>query len=96
MKSVATAASWCPPYENQVKINFDVALFGESDSAGIGVVIWNLEGGVLAALSEKIMKSQSAELVEILAARRAILFSAEVSFFNSIFEGDSSNVIRSL
>ena len=96
MKSVATAVSWCPPYENQVKINFDVALFGESDSAGIDVVIWNLEGGVLAALSEKIMKSQSAELVEILAARRAILFSAEVGFFNSIFEGDSSNVIRSL
>ena len=52
MKSVATAASWCPPYENQVKINFDVALFRESDSAGISVVIWNLEGGVGGSLGK--------------------------------------------
>ena len=51
-----------------MKINFDGALFGESDSAGIGVVIRSSEGGVLAALLEKIMKPHSAELVEILAA----------------------------
>ena len=42
------------------------------------------------------MKPHSAELVEILAARRAVLFFAEMGFFNSVFEGDSSNVIRSL
>ena len=76
MKNVATVASWSPPYENQVKINFDGALFGESDSAGIGVVIRNSGGRVLAALSEKILKPQSADLVEILAARRAVLFFA--------------------
>ena len=96
VRSAATVASWCPPYENQVKINFDGALFGESDSVGISVVIWSSEGGVLAALSEKIMKPHSAELVEILAARCAVLFSAKMGFFNLIFEGDSSNVIRSL
>ena len=79
-----------------MKINFDGALFGESDSAGIGVVIRSSEGGVLAALLEKIMKPHSAELVEILAAWRAVLFSAEMGFFNLVFEGDSSNVIKSL
>jgi len=63
-----------------VKINFDGALFGESDSVGIGVVIRNSEGGVLVALSEKIMKPQSAELVEILAARRAVLFFCRIGF----------------
>ena len=82
--------------QKTLKINFDRALFGESDSVGIGVVIRSLEGGVLAAFSEKIMKPHSAELVEILAARHAVLFSAKMGFFNSIFEGDSSNVIRSL
>ena len=96
MKNAATAASWCPLYENQVKINFDGALFGESDSAGIGVVIRNLEGRVLAAFSEKILKPQSVELVEILDVRRVVLFSAEMGLFNSVFEGDSSNVIKSL
>ena len=51
-------------------------VFGESNSAGIGVVIRNSGGRVLAALSEKILKPQSADLVEILAARRAVLFFA--------------------
>ena len=96
VKNAATAASWCPLYENQVKINFDGALFGDLDSAGIGVVIRNSEGRVLAAFSEKILKPQSAKLVEILDVQRAVLFSAEMGLFNSVFEGDSSNVIKSL
>ena len=85
VRSAATVASWCPPYENQVKINFDGALFGESDSVGISVVIWSSEGGVLAALSEKIMKPHSAELVEILAARCAVLFSCKNGFLQFDF-----------
>nr|XP_023870397.1 uncharacterized protein LOC111982997 [Quercus suber] len=92
----ATTVSWSPPSENRVKINFDGALFGESDSAGIGVVIRNSEGEVMAALSEKIVKPQAAELFEILAARRAVLFSTKTGFYNSIFEGDSSTVINLL
>ena len=39
VRIAATAVSWCPPSENLVKTNFDEALFGESDSTGIGVVI---------------------------------------------------------
>ena len=54
------------------------------------------EGAVLAALFEKIMKPQSAELGEILAARRAVLFSSELGFHNLIIEGDSSSVIKLL
>ena len=94
--SIAGVAKWKPPSEIAVKVNFDGALFGESDCAGLGVVVYNSEGAVLAALSEKIMKPQSAELVEILAARRAVLFSSELGFHNSIFEGDSSSVIKLL
>ena len=60
------------------------------------MVVRNSEGAVLAALSEKIMKPQSAELVEILAARRAVLFSSELGFHNLIIEGDSSSVIKLL
>ena len=44
-----------------MKIKFDGALFGESDCAGLGVVIRNSDGKVLAALSEKIVKPQSAK-----------------------------------
>ncbi|XP_075663193.1 uncharacterized protein LOC142632725 [Castanea sativa] len=90
-RSVVGAIKWRPPSENVVKINFDGALFRELDCAGLGVVICNSEGLVLVALSEKIMKPQTAELVEILAARRAVLFSIETGFHNSVFEGDSTS-----
>ena len=36
----------------------------------------------MAALFEKIVKPQAAELMEILAARRAVLFSTEMGFYN--------------
>ena len=54
------------------KTNFDGAMFSESDQARIGVVIRNHEGQVMAALSKKIKKPASAEILEALAARRAV------------------------
>ena len=60
------------------------------------MVIRNSGGEVMASLSEKIVKPQTAELVEILAARRAVLFSRETGFFKSVFEGDSATVIKLL
>lgn len=81
---------------NFVKINFDGELFGESDEAGLEVVIRNSEGEVMVALSKKIMKPSAVETVELLAARCAVAFSLEVGFQNSNFEGDSVSVINSL
>ena len=50
----------------------------------------------MATLSEKIMKPQTAELVEILATRCAVPFSTKTGFYNFVFEGDSSTVIKLL
>ena len=64
---------WEPPtVAMKWKTNFDGAMFSESDQARIGVVIRNHEGQVMAALSEKIKKPASAEILEALAARRAV------------------------
>ena len=51
------------------KVNFDGANFGESDEAGIGVVIRDSSGAVKAALSEKIKKPPTVDLLELLAAK---------------------------
>uniref|UniRef100_A0A7N2M7C9 Reverse transcriptase zinc-binding domain-containing protein n=1 Tax=Quercus lobata TaxID=97700 RepID=A0A7N2M7C9_QUELO len=48
---------WRPPANDVWKINFDGANFGESDEAGIGVIIRDCRGKVKAALSEKIKKA---------------------------------------
>ena len=95
-RRAALAVNWSPPSENLVKINYDKALFGESNGAGIGVVICNSEGEVMAALFEKIVKPQVAESVEILTPRHAVLFSSETGFHYSVSEGDSSTVIKLL
>ena len=64
-------------------------MFGESDEAGVGVIVRNSKGEVKAALAEKISKPPSVEALELLAARRAALFSQELSLDRVIFEGDS-------
>lgn len=79
-----------------LKTNFDGAMLGEVDEAGIGMVICNSMGEVMTALSEKIQKPPSMEILELLAVRRAVRFTLEVGLQQSIFEGDSEFVINSL
>ncbi|KAL0013621.1 hypothetical protein SO802_000690 [Lithocarpus litseifolius] len=64
--------------------------------AGLGVVIRNSRGQVMVALSEKIKKPPSVVALELLAARRAAVSVFETGFQNSVFEGDSLAVVKSL
>lgn len=87
---------WSPPGPNVVRVNSDGAMFKESNEAGIGIVVRNQDGRVMAAMAEKIHQPASVETLEFLAARRAMLFAAELGFWQSIFEGDSEVTIRAL
>ena len=69
---------WIPLAAGSVKINYDGAIFGESDRAGLGVVIPTCEGQVVAALFEQIAKPPTMEILELLVARRAVSFFAEL------------------
>ena len=71
---------WQPPAENSIKANFDGAVFGEEQAAGIGVVLRDSEGQVLAALSEKVRLPATVEVLEMMAARRSALFARELGF----------------
>ncbi|XP_030958373.1 tropinone reductase-like 3 [Quercus lobata] len=95
-KSPATVTKWSPPLGEGYKTNYDGAVFEEAGEAGIGVVVQNGNGEVLAALLEKIPYPGTVELVEILAARRAVQFIAELGMAQSIFEGDSESVYKAL
>ncbi|XP_050248676.1 uncharacterized protein LOC126695926 [Quercus robur] len=95
-KSPAIATKWSPPLGEGYKTNYDGAVFEEAGEARIGVVVRNGNGEVLAALSEKIPYPGTVELVEILAARRAVQFIVELGMAQSIFEGDSKIVYKAL
>ena len=79
-----------------MKINFDRATFKDINKAGLGIVIQDGLGQVLASLSEQIQLPYSSDLVEAIAAARAIYFAAELGFSSYVLESDSELIIKAL
>ena len=92
----ARAIRWRPPPETCVKANFDGAVFSQAGLASISIIIRNEQGLVMAALSQQIPLPTSMEMVEVLAARRALVFAKELGFDRVVVEGDSANTITSI
>nr|XP_023927486.1 uncharacterized protein LOC112038880 [Quercus suber] len=92
----ARAVKWRPPTAPCVKVNFDGAVFSQDGLAGIGVIIRNEQGLVMAALSQQIPSPTSVEMVEVLAARQAVLFAKELGFDKVELEGDSESVTKAI
>ena len=90
---VQAPTKWKPPPSDWVKINFDGAIFKEHAEAGLGSIIRNDRGLVMAALTQVIPLPTSVEMVEVLAARRALFFAKELGFEKVILEGDSEIAI---
>ncbi|XP_075659605.1 uncharacterized protein LOC142629488 [Castanea sativa] len=63
---------------------------------GLGVVIRDCHGQVIAALSQKVQMPISVEAAEALAAYRAIVFAKELCIFKVVVEGDCLRVIQAL
>ena len=85
-----------PPPTGWLKVNFDGAIFKEKCLAGIGCIIRNDKGLVMAAFTQVIPLPTSVEMVEFLAARSAIGFAQELSLDQIILEGDSETCINAL
>ena len=76
---------WKPSTAETSKTNFDGAIFENEGEAGIAVVIQNSYGEVMASLSERIPLPFSVTVLEMLAARRAVLFAKEIGINHSNF-----------
>ena len=87
---------WCPPPPNCFKLNFDGASFPELDKAGLGVVVHDSQGSMIASLSEQAPLPFSSDIVEAMAAARALVFAQELGITEFVLEGDSEVVINSL
>ena len=90
------AASWTPPPLHGYKINFDGEILEQENRAGLGVVIRNHDGMVMASLSEIIPLPSIVIEVETLAAQRVVEFALELGFDNIFLEGDSEVLIKLL
>ena len=87
---------WRPPKNNSYKVNSDVATFGSTNSAGIGVIVRDCAGEVIGALSLPILMPQSVAVAEALACRQAVKFATKIGLTRVVIEGDSTVIINVL
>ncbi|KAL0014108.1 hypothetical protein SO802_001177 [Lithocarpus litseifolius] len=87
---------WEPPPSLSLKINFDGAVFRDKGEAGLGMVVCDSHGRVIASLVEKIQLPSSSDEVEALAAVQAITLAMDLNLPSFIVEGDSKVVISAL
>ena len=89
-------ACWKPPSVDFVKINVDGVVFSYENKFGIGVVICNHEGQVLATQSLKLHQAYSPSLIEAIVVYSGIILASNIGFHKAMVEGDSKVVMMVL
>ena len=87
---------WLPPSNQLYKVNVDGAVFKARKESGVGVIIHDANGLVVAALSKKFHAPLGPLEVEAKAFESGLQFAKDVGLREFILEGDSLNVVRAL
>ena len=87
---------WQPPPPDVYKPNFDAAVFSGLNRTGIGTIIRNDKGEVMAAMSAIGPSAENSEEAELMAYRRSLEFAIDARFSSLIIEGDNANVIQAI
>jgi ribonuclease HI len=85
---------WKPPPSGFLKANWDAAVKAQEGQVGVGIIVRDCEGCVLAARSTTFFLTIDPTIAEAWAALQAILFCKELGFFDICFEGDSLQVVK--
>ncbi|KAK7818417.1 putative ribonuclease h protein [Quercus suber] len=96
LNPVPIQAKWTAPTQARYKVNFDAALFNHIDAAGLGIIIRDVNGAVIGALSMRIPLPHSVAIAEALACRRAVQFAAKIGLHEVTIEGDAAVVINAI
>uniref|UniRef100_A0A2N9HZK5 Reverse transcriptase domain-containing protein n=1 Tax=Fagus sylvatica TaxID=28930 RepID=A0A2N9HZK5_FAGSY len=92
----ALAVRWIPSRKHRYKVNYDGAVFKETNAAGIGVIVRDSSGLVMASLSQKVRFPHSVPSIEAWAVKRSIQFVLEIGLTDAKFEGDSQTIVAAL
>ena len=87
---------WRPPHLDLVKINCDGATFKAQNKSGVGVVIRDRNGMVLASMAKQIPQLYTALEIEAMAASTALSFASQLGFHRGILEFDSLVLVSAL
>ena len=94
--SAPEVVKWRPPRPDCYKVNVDGVVFSKRKQVGIGVVIRDSGGVVVAALSKKMALPLGALETEAKALEEGIQFACDVGVRDVIFESDSMNICNSV
>ena len=87
---------WSPPEGSLYKVNVDGAVFSAQKESGIGVIIRDEVGLVVAAMSKKVKAPLSPLEIEAKAFEVGLQFAKDVGLQEFILERDSLNVYCAL
>ncbi|XP_028113862.1 uncharacterized protein LOC114311893 [Camellia sinensis] len=93
LQHVPMPIRWSPPAEGLFKANFDRACDVAEGFIGVGVVVRDHTGSVLAAMSAKRVLGMEVDCIEAFAALAAIHFALDLGLNNIVFEGDSLMIV---
>lgn len=82
------SVKWFPPCPGFYKINCDTAIDSNKARVGIGIVIRDSIGFIMASSSQVIAAAFNAQVAEAMAIRRAIMFSNDCCLFPCVLESD--------
>nr|POF08828.1 hypothetical protein CFP56_46591 [Quercus suber] len=75
---------------------YDEATFVKANKSGLGVVVRNNHGLVIASLAQQLPSTYQAVEIETLAATRALEFALEIGVDRDIVKCDSETVVKAL
>ena len=93
---LGSVQSWEPSVGLIYKVNVDAAVFADINASGIGVVVRNERGEVMASLAAKGPPVQDSEEAEVMACRKALEFAVDAGFTELVLEGDNMSVMKSI
>jgi exonuclease III/ribonuclease HI len=93
---VKTVIPWQKPPGDTIKINWDAAVDGRRRRIGMGAIVRDSEGLIVAMMCDTMDCIQDPATAEALAARRAIELGLSLGIRRIVLEGDSLQVVHAL
>ncbi|XP_023875797.1 uncharacterized protein LOC111988232 [Quercus suber] len=87
---------WSPPAQGCYKVNVDGVVFTKRKQTGIGVIVRDDAGEVVAVMCKRMAVPLGAMEAETKAMETGVHFTADVGIRDAIFEGDSLTIYNEL
>ena len=87
---------WSSPPIGMYKVNWDIVIEANMKCVGLGVIIRDEKGRVVAVLSKTLDSLQDPTFGEAIGERGAMEFAKELGFHEIFLEGDSKQVVMAI